>query len=82
MIRTRTKIYGERNDPNTVLGTNLTDQLVVGAGNKGVKTFAPGPTQLFIVNNGIISSVQLSPNKIIATNDNNEIVLIDSEEVL
>lgn len=82
MIRDKHKIYGEPNDPNTVIATGIleTDKLVVGAGNKGVKT---------IDNNGIKSVVTIdstnkvkflpinSPNKVIGTDNLGNLVLKD-----
>ena len=43
MIRDKDKIYGEVNDPNTVLatGTLQGNKLLLGSGNKGVKTYNP-----------------------------------------
>lgn len=43
MIRDKNKIYGEVNDPNTVIatGTLQGNKLLLGSGNKGVKTYTP-----------------------------------------
>lgn len=43
MIRDKNKIYGEVNDPNTVVatGTLQGNKLLLGSGNKGVKTYNP-----------------------------------------
>lgn len=43
MIRDKDKIYGEVNDPNTVVatGTLQGNKLLLGSGNKGVKTYSP-----------------------------------------
>lgn len=40
MIRDNNKIFGEKNDPNTVLATGTLEenQIIVGSGNKGIKT--------------------------------------------
>ena len=84
MIRTANKIYGEINDLNTVLANSDlgTGKLIVGNGNKGIKTFTPGPNQLLIVNeNGEVDTLPLNlGNKAIGTNEVGDIVLIDRDE--
>jgi hypothetical protein len=84
MIRTATKIYGEPNDPNTVIAsTDLgVTNLIVGAGNKGIKAITPGPNQLFITDGtGNITTLALGvANKAIGTNEVGDIVIIDREE--
>lgn len=83
MIRMSNKIYGELNNPNTIIAnTDLgSGHLIVGNGNKGVKAFNPGPNQLFITDgNGNISTLALNVgNKAIGTNEVGDIVLIDRE---
>ena len=50
MIRNGNKIFGEANDPNTVLanGELKANQYVVGSGNKGVKQYDAGIKKLMI----------------------------------
>lgn len=80
MIRDKSKIYGEPNNPNTVLatGTMTPNRLVVGAGNKGVKTFEP-PEGFSLINSnsGIVEAFPLAPNKLIGTDANGNLVLKD-----
>ena len=84
MIRTVNKVYGEPNDPNTVLAsTDLgVNKLIVGSGNKGIKAFTPGPNQLLITDGiGNVTALPLNAgNKAIGTNEFGDIVLIDREE--
>ena len=72
MIKIRNKKYGERNDPNTVLASQSLDtQLVVGAGNKGIKSIElPANAILIADKNGIIDFVDFSnnPNSVLIIN--------------
>lgn len=82
MIRTKTKIYGETNHPDTVLSsaTIAVDKWLVGAGNKSVVGLTPGPNQILITNgDGTISVLDFNgqSNKLIGTNANGDIVLVD-----
>lgn len=81
MIRDKNKIYGEANDPNTVLaaGTLGVDRYIVGAGNKGVKQFAPGAKRILITGaDGLAGSFAFgTPNKAIGTDGNGNLVLLD-----
>lgn len=81
MIRSKLKIFGEANDPNTVLatGTLTNDQLVVGAGNKGIKSFIPGARKLLYTNaSGELKAFDYStPNKLIGTNSTGDLILKD-----
>lgn len=77
MIRDKNKIYGEPNDPNTVLasGTLKENSLVVGAGNKGVKSLENTGKALVWVKDG---KVQLLPihlaNSVLGTDENGNLV--------
>jgi hypothetical protein len=82
MIRDRKKVYGEPNDPNTVLasGTLTANRLIIGDGNKGVKVYSPGSNCILITDeNGVVSSLSFNglANKAIATDGSGNIVLID-----
>jgi len=81
MIRDGNKIYGEANDPNTVLSTNelTNNKLVVGAGYKGVKSYEPGSKRiLHLDSNGLVSSISYgTPNKCIGTDASGNLVLKD-----
>lgn len=82
MIRDRNKVYGEPNDPNTILASStLTpNRIIVGDGNKGVKVYSPGSNCILITDgNGVVSSLSFNRlvNKAIATDGSGNIVLID-----
>lgn len=82
MIRTNNKIYGEKNDPNTVLASNDlgTNKYVVGSGNKGVKSISLSPNTLLVSNEaGELIPLTLLPNKQIGTDSSGNIVLLDQE---
>ena len=86
MIRTKDKIYAEPNDPNTVVsnGSLTPNKYVVGNGNKGVKTFAPGPNCILITDGvGGISALSFNglANRAIATDETGNIVLIDRASI-
>lgn len=88
MIRTKDKVFGEANDPNTVLAPNTLNQdvLVVGNNNKAVR-FAGNynimPGKVFITKDGDLTSIDYSnkPNKVIGTDETGKIVLIDRSEL-
>lgn len=87
MIKTNSRIYGEPNDPNTVIAStdlNINDtlNLIVGNGNKGVKAYTPGSNKLIISNgDGTLGVLDLGvANKAIGTDSEGNIVLIDREE--
>lgn len=81
MIRDKNRIYGEMNDPNTVLasGTLAANKFLVGAGNKGVKTYAPGAKRVLTTDeNGDVSSFEYgTPNKAIGTDASGNLTLLD-----
>lgn len=79
MIRDKNQIYGEANDPNTVLANGILEanKYVVGAGNKGVKQYDAGSKKLMITDEyGRVSSISYNvPNKCIGTDINGNVVL-------
>lgn len=81
MIRGKDKVYGERNDPETVIAvTPLEDGYpVVGAGNHGVKTVNLGPKRLLYGDTlGKLTGLPFNtPNKVIGTNAQGELTLLD-----
>lgn len=81
MIRDKDQIYGEPNDPNTVLSeTELpVDTFVVGAGNRGVKQFVPGAKRIIVTDSyGNASSISYDiANKALGTDENGNIVMRD-----
>ena len=86
MIRTATKIYAEANDPNTVIGNNIltANRYVVGNGNKGVKSFSPGPNCILITDGlGGVTTLSFNglANRAIATDSTGNIILIDRSTI-
>lgn len=81
MIRDKNQIYGEANDPNTVLSEAelSVNKLVVGAGNKGIKEFNPGANRIIITDSyGNASSLGYKiPNKAVGTDEDGNIVMRD-----
>lgn len=80
MIRDATTIYGEPNDPNTVLASGILtqDALIVGAGNKGVKTYSSVGKQLLYLRNGEIQELSFAvANKVLGTDENGNLVWKD-----
>lgn len=79
MIRDKNRIYGEANDPNTVLanGELKANKYVVGAGNKGVKALDAGEKKIMITDlfgNASYLSYDV-PNKCVGTDMNGNIVM-------
>lgn len=80
MIRDKNKIYGEANNPNTVLASGtLTDgYLLVGAGNKGVKTLWSSGKVIIWVRNGEIQQLPFTAaNKVLGTDADGNLVWKD-----
>lgn len=80
MIRDKTKIYGEPNDPNTVLANGLLNSgnLIIGDGGKKIKEFvAPNKSLIYGTGSGIASFDYGVANKIIGTDANGNLVLKD-----
>ena len=80
MIRDNKKIYGEVNDPNTVLasGTLSEDNLIVGNGNKGIKTLLSSGKAIVWVRNGIVQQLPFTAaNKILGTDADGNLVWLD-----
>lgn len=86
MIRTKSRIYGELNDPDTIesSATITVNKWLRGGGNKTISGFTPGPNVVLVTDgNGNISSLSLigQYNKFICTDDEGNIVLIDGSEI-
>jgi len=86
MIRTKSRVYGETNDPNTVesSGTITVNKWLRGGGNKTISGFTPGANHILITTGtGTISSISLVGqfNKLIGTDEDGNIVLIDRGEI-
>lgn len=81
MIRDANKIYGEKNDPNTVTadGTLSNGALMLGAGNKKLKEFAMlGKGLLYTDGSKVLKSFPYgTPNKRIGTDANGNLALLD-----
>lgn len=90
MIRIRDKIYAENNDPNTVLRANTSHNpggLLIGLGNKSVRNFSAPvnvPAIILISNNGTVTNLNLNGqiNKVIGTDNDGNIVLIDRRDLI
>lgn len=86
MIRTKHKIYGEPNDPRTVVFTDSVftgTYLVVGTGNKGIRRLQVPRNSILISNtgDGQISYLTLGPNQVIGTDAEGNIVALSRSEV-
>lgn len=80
MIRDKNKIYGEANNPNTVLasGTLTENQLIVGAGNKGIKTLLSTGKNIVWIQNGIVQLLPfIAANKVLGTDADGNLVWKD-----
>ena len=80
MIRDASTIYGEVNDPNTVLASGILsqDSLIVGAGNKSVKTYNSVGKQLLYLRNGEIQELSFAvANKVLGTDESGNLVWKD-----
>lgn len=80
MIRDKNKIYGEPNDPNTVMatGTLTANSLIVGAGNKGVKSLLSSDKTIIWIKDGIVQQLPINvANKILGTDENGDLVWLD-----
>lgn len=81
MIRDANKIYGEKNDPNTVTadGTLPDGNLMLGAGNKKIKPFTMiNKGLLYTDGSKVLKSFQYgTPNKAIGTDANGNLALLD-----
>lgn len=80
MIRDKNKIYGEANNPNTVLasGTLTENQLIVGAGNKGIKTLLSTGKNIVWIQNGIVQLLPFTAtNKVLGTDADGNLVWKD-----
>ncbi len=83
MIRDKDKIYGEVNDPNTVIatGTLQGNKLLLGSGNKGVKTYNPSTTAKclpYLNADGTITNLPLNVGayKVIGTDANGKLTTL------
>lgn len=81
MIRSKTKIYGELNDPNTVImpATSGNNRLLRGNDMRMLVPLQVGDKRLIIVQDGIVSGLNYGtqPNKVIGTDGEGNIVLLD-----
>jgi len=80
MIKLGEKIYGECNDPDTVLASEeLTNKWLVGAGNKGIKSLKLPPNSILISNgDGTIDFLDFTnkPDTVVAINYKGQLEMI------
>ena len=80
MIRDKSRIYGEKNDPNTVIATGILNDnnLIVGAGNKGIKNLETSGKVLIWIKDGVVKQLPIvMANKILGTDENGNLVWLD-----
>ena len=81
MIRSKTKIYGDLNDPNTVImpATTGNNRLLLGNDMRTLVPLQLGDKRLIIVQDGIVSGLNYGTqfNKVIGTDGEGNIVLLD-----
>lgn len=80
MIRDNSTVYGEANNPNTVLasGTLTENQLIVGAGNKGIKILLSTGKNIVWIQNGIVQLLPFTAaNKVLGTDESGNLVWLD-----
>ena len=69
-----------QNNPNTVLasGTLTENQLIVGAGNKGIKTLLSTGKNIIWIQNGIVQLLPfIAANKVLGTDESGNLVWLD-----
>lgn len=81
----RTVVYGEQNDPATVIADNhIADTYLVGVGNKGIKYLPKIPNSILIVNgDGEVEPLSLSGriNQVIITDSEGNITFMNRSEL-
>lgn len=86
MIRDKNRIYGEMNDPRTVIAEKFLEEnkFVVGAGNRGVKTYVPKTkNSILVVRNGVLEEFPLSgQNKLVGSNSYGELEFLDMKQTI
>lgn len=85
MIRDKYKVYGELNDPDTVLasGELPANSFVVGAGNKGVKALIPGANKILTTDSygNPITVSYAGADKVLGTDENGNLMMLDANPV-
>ena len=80
MIRDKNKIYGEANDPNTVLadGALTNNHIMLGANNKGAKVLNTASAFISTDVNGNVHTTAATANKLLGTDANGNPIMTDS----
>ena len=80
MIRDKNKIYGEANDPNTVLadGALTNNHIMLGANNKGAKVLNTASAFISTDINGNVHTTTATANKLLGTDANGNPIMTDS----
>ena len=86
MIRTKSKIYAEANDPNTVtsLAAIVNNKWLRGKQLKRISNYTPGPNAILVIDElGRVSRLVMTGqvNKFIGTDAEGNIVLLDRSEI-
>lgn len=87
MIRDKSKIFGEQNDPDTVLSKSIMKDgaLVLGAGNKGVKVldlstvFVPAIIYIDATGSVNVLSTKGQENKVLGVDGNGNLKFVSLE---
>ena len=80
MIRDKNRIYGEANDPNTVLadGALTNNHIMLGADNKGAKVLNTASAFISTDVNGNVRTTAATANKLLGTDANGNPIMTDS----
>lgn len=80
MIRDKNRIYGEANDPNTVLadGALTNNHIMLGANNKGAKVLNTASAFISTDINGNVHTTAATANKLLGTDANGNPIMTDS----
>ena len=80
MIRDKNRIYGEANDPNTVLadGALTNNHIMLGADNKGAKVLNTASAFISTDVNGNVHTTATAANKLLGTDANGNPIMTDS----
>ena len=83
MIRDKNRIYGEANDPNTVLadGALTNNHIMLGADNKGAKVLNTASAFISTDVNGNVHTTAATANKLLGTDTNGNPIIGSADKV-